>query len=216
MKNKVAARHKRRLLRIGVTGGIGGGKSAVCEIFRKLGVAVLSADEIARHLTDTNSEIKRKIKEEFGPEFFTKNGLLDRKRMAEVVFSDRMKKEKLDAIVHPRVIKKINEEIRSLAKRSDTPFVVHEAALIFEAGVDKDMDYVVVVDAEEETRIRRVMERDGVSREEVMRRINSQMPAERKRKLADFVISNDGDLKTLEEKVKFLFSLFTKLGAALS
>lgn len=212
----MAAKNERRLLRIGVTGGIGAGKSVVCEIFRKLGVAVLSADEIAHHLTDTDSEIKQKIKEEFGPEFFTKDGLLDRKRMAEVVFSDRVKKEKLNAIVHPRVIKKIDEEIRSIAKRRDTPFVIHEAALIFEAGIDKGLDYVVVVDAEEETRIRRVMERDGVSREEVMRRINSQMPAERKRKLADFVITNDADLKTLEEKVKFLFSLFTKLGAALS
>ncbi len=209
-------KRKRRFLRIGVTGGIGGGKSVVCEMFKKLGVPVLSADEIARHVSETNAEVVRRIAQEFGPEFYTKEGLLDRKRMASVVFSDRKQKEKLNAIVHPFVIRRINEEMELIKRRTGAPFVIHEAALIYEAGADKDLDYVVVVDAEEEIRIRRVMKRDGVSREEVLQRINSQMPAESKRKLADFLILNNGNLKALEEKVKFLYHLFSKMAATSS
>jgi len=185
-------------------------------MFKKLGVPVLSADEIARQVSETNAEVVRRIVQEFGPEAYTREGLLDRKRMASVVFSDRRQREKLNAIVHPFVIRRINEETEFIKRRTDAPFVILEAALIYEAGADKDLDYVVVVDADEEIRIKRVMKRDGVSREEVLQRINSQMPVERKRKLADFLILNDDDLKALEEKVKFLYQLFSTMAATSS
>ncbi len=205
-------KRKRRILRIGLTGGIGGGKSVVAAMFKKLGAAVLSADEIARNLTEKNPTIKKEIWKEFGPQVFSREGLLDRKRMADIVFSNRERKEKLNAIIHPFVLKKIEEEISRLEESSNATFVIHEAALIYEAGADKDLDYVIVVDAAQETRIRRVMERDGVSRADVLRRIRSQMPVEEKREMADFIIDNDGDIVSLENKVKFLYGLFLKIG----
>ena len=194
-----------------MTGGIGSGKSAVCNLFGKFRVPVLTADDIARELTDSEPEIKKRIRGTFGSEVFTKDGQLDRKKMAQIVFGSKWKKEKLNAIVHPFVLKRIKEETQRLEKIDSVPFVIHEAALIYEAGADKDLDYVIVVDADEETRIRRVMKRDGVSRSEVLRRIDSQMPAGGKKERADFVIRNDNDLQSLEEKVKLFYHLFLKI-----
>ena len=203
---------KRKLLRVGLTGGIGSGKSLVAVMFKGLGVPVLSADEIARSLTETDEIVRKAIRRQFGSTVFGKDGSLDRKRVADIIFSNKVERETLNSIIHPLVLKKIEEEITELEKRSHAPFVIHEAALIYEAGADKNLDYVVFVDAEEETRIRRVIERDGISRADVSRRIDSQMPAEKKKERADFVITNDGDIKSLERRVKFLFDLFLKIG----
>jgi dephospho-CoA kinase len=203
---------KRKLLKVGLTGGIGSGKSLVAAMFKGLGVPVLSADGIARSLTETDEAIKGGIRKHFGSTVFKKDGSLDRKRVAAIIFSDKDKRETLNAIIHPLVLRKIEEEIATVEKRSHAAFVIHEAALIYEAGADKNLDYVVFVDADEETRIRRVIERDGISRADVSRRIDSQMPAEKKKELADFVITNDGDIKSLEGRVKFLFGLFLKIG----
>jgi dephospho-CoA kinase len=208
----VKKERKRKFLRVGLTGGIGSGKSLVAAIFRRLGASVLSADEVARDLTDSDPVVKRRIREEFGSGVFTKEGLLDRKGMADIVFSSTEHREKLNAIVHPAVLKKMDEETMKLEKSGGIPFVIHEAALIYEAGVDKLLDYVIVVDADEDRRIRRVMDRDGTSRADVQRRIGSQIPAQRKREMADFVIENDGDKKSLEERVGFLYQLFLTLG----
>jgi dephospho-CoA kinase len=208
----VEQERKLRFLRIGLTGGIGSGKSLVAAVFRSLGSPVLSADEIARNLTDSDPIIKKRIREEFGSEVFKGDGTLDRKAMAGIVFSNKKKRERLNAIVHPAVLKKIEEETKKLERDGDTPFVIHEAALIYEAGVDKSLDYVIVVDADEDKRIHRVMDRDGISRADVQRRIDAQIPAEMKRKMADFVIENDGDRKNLEHRVRFLYNLFLSLG----
>jgi dephospho-CoA kinase len=208
----VQQQRKQRFLKIGLTGGIGSGKSLVAAIFRSLGAPVLSADEIARNLTNSDPIIKKRIREEFGGEVFRGNGSLDRKAMADIVFSNEDKRKKLNSIVHPAVIKRIDEETKRLEQNGETPFVIHEAALIFEAGVDKNLDYVIVVDADEDKRIRRVMDRDGISRADVQRRIDAQIPAEMKRKMADFVIENDGDRKSLEQRVRFLYNLFLTLG----
>jgi dephospho-CoA kinase len=207
----VEQERKRRFFRIGLTGGIGSGKSLVAAIFRSLGVHVMAADEIARNLTNSDPIIKKRIRREFGVEVFKGDGSLDRKAMADIVFSNKKKREKLNAIVHPAVLKRIEEETRKLEGNGDTPFVIHEAALIYEAGVNKNLDYVIVVDADEDERIRRVMDRDGISRADVQRRIEAQIPAEMKRKMADFVIENDGDRKSLEQRVRFFYNLFLTL-----
>lgn len=180
-------------------------------MFKKFGANVLSADELGREVTETNPRIKNEIRKEFGPEVFDEMGSVDRKRLAEIVFSSKKKKEKLNAIIHPYVLEEIEEETSRLEKSGDVRYVIHEAALIYEAGVNKSLDYVVVVDADEETRIHRVMRRDGVSRADVVQRINSQMPAKKKRELADFVIENDSNLQSLEAKVRFLHDLFLKI-----
>jgi dephospho-CoA kinase len=208
----VQKERKRRILRIGLTGGIGSGKSLVAAIFRSLGSPVLSADEIARDLTDSDPIVKKRIRQEFGTGVFKRDGSLDRKAMADIVFSNKEKRKKLNAIVHPAVIKRMDEESKKLEGIGDTPCVIHEAALIYEAGVDKNLDYVIVVDADEDKRIHRVMDRDGISRTDVQRRIDAQIPAELKRKMADFVIENDGDTKSLQQRVRFLYNLFLTLG----
>ena len=209
-------KENRRLLKVGLTGGIGGGKSVVAAVFKKFGAIVLSADEIGRELTETSPRIKKEIRKEFGPEVFDEMGSVDRKRLAKIVFSSKKKKEKLNAIIHPYVLEKIEEETSRLEKNLGVRYVIHEAALIFEAGVNKNLDYVVVIDADEEKRIQRVMERDGVSRADVVRRINFQMPAKKKRELADFVIENDSNLQSLEAKVRFLHNLFLKISESSS
>jgi dephospho-CoA kinase len=208
----VEQERKQRFLRIGLTGGIGSGKSLVAAIFRSLGAPVLSADEIAKDLTDSDPIIKKRIREEFGAEVFKGDRTLNRKAMADIVFSNKDKRKKLNAIVHPAVIERIDEETRKLEGNGDTPFVIHEAALIYEAGVDKNLDYVIVVDADEDKRIQRVMNRDGISSTDVQRQIDAQIPAEMKRKMADFVIENVGDRKSLEQRVRFLYNLFLSLG----
>ncbi len=195
---------------IGVTGGIGSGKTTVCKIFEELGAKVIYADELAKELMTNDENLKRKIVKIFGEEAYL-NGSLNRKFIADVIFSDEKKKRELESVVHPAVIKKIISEFKKLAKDKNVNFVIVEAALIFESGFDSELDYIVVVDADEETKIKRVMERDKCSREEVLKRMRSQMDVKRKRELADILLLNDGDIEELRNKVKFLYSLFDKI-----
>jgi len=196
---------------VGVTGGIGSGKSIVCAGFEKLGRKVLSADALAREIMDRNEGVKKKVRRAFGDAAYTPDGILDRKFVAARAFTDPGAKERLDAIVHPAVFGEIDARVAQLSPVSRVPYVVIEAALIFESGMDRRLDYVIVVQAEEETRIRRVMRRDKCSREEVLRRIAAQMPADTKVKRADFVIRNDSEDGNLLSKVRFVDLVLTGL-----
>lgn len=191
-------------IRVGVTGGIGSGKSTVCKLFASLGRVVLSADEIAKDLTNTNDVIKSSIRKMFGENVFLPNGLLDRKALAAIVFKNHSLRKKLDSIIHPHVFVAIEDAIEKLPPSKRSPYVIIEAALIYESGMDERLDYVVVVNADEETRIRRVMERDQATREAVLARIHSQMDMAKKVKLADFIIENDGSEDELLERTKFI------------
>ncbi len=199
-------------LRVGVTGGIGSGKSTVCKLFAQMGRVVISADEIARELTATNDDIKAAIRETFGDEVFHSSGALNRKALAEVVFNNQEAKEKLNAIIHPLVFETIEARINALKPSQRSPYVIIEAALIYESRMDDDMHYVIVVDAKEELRIERVMERDEVDRAAVLARIRSQMNVQEKVELADFVIVNEGTEADLIERVAFIDRLLTMMG----
>jgi dephospho-CoA kinase len=199
-------------LRVGVTGGIGSGKSTVCKLFAQMGRVVISADEIARELTATNDDIKAAIRETFGDEVFHPSGALNRKALAEVVFNNQEAKEKLNAIIHPLVFETIEARINALKPSQRSPYVIIEAALIYESRMDDDMHYVIVVDAKEELRIERVMERDEVDRAAVLARIRSQMNVQEKVELADFVIVNEGTEADLIERVAFIDRLLTMMG----
>lgn len=202
---------KHGILTVGVTGGIGSGKTTVCKIFEELGVKVIYADELAKELMEKDENLKRKIAKAFGPQAYI-GGKLNRKFIADVIFSDEEKKKRLESIVHPAVIKRILSEFKKISKEKETDFVVVEAALIFESGFDDELDYVVVVEtSDDETKIKRIIERDNCSRDEVLRRMKAQMDPAEKIKLADIVIRNDGSIEELREKVKFLHSLFTKI-----
>ena len=174
------------MLRIGLTGGIGSGKTTVAQIFEVLGIPVYYADAEANRLMNTNAELKNAILKNFGEESY-KDGMLNRTYISSVVFNEQVKLELLNSLVHPVTMKDGEAWLHAQA----TSYAIHEAALVFEAGVNKRMDHVIGVFAPKSIRIKRVMERDNISEEDVLHRMNRQMDEEKKMKLCDFVISND-------------------------
>lgn len=174
------------MLKIGLTGGIGSGKSTVAKVFEVLGIPVYYADEEAKRLMNTDEELKQNIQELFGIESYT-NGLLNRKYIAGIVFNDPQKLEQLNALVHPVTINDANNWLQ----QQKTSYAVKEAALIFESGIQEFLDYVIGVYAPAPLRIQRAMHRDNTSREAVMARMNKQMDEEEKMRLCNFVITND-------------------------
>jgi dephospho-CoA kinase len=175
------------MYQVGITGGIGSGKTLVCSILEVLGIPVYYADREARKLMDTNAALRKKIEELFGKESY-REGALDRKYVGGRVFGNRELLEQLNRLVHPVV----REDYRSWAgERKGVPYVVEEAAVLFESGASRFMDRTVLVYAPEALRMKRVMERDGVSSGDVSRRMMHQMDEEKKKILADEVIVND-------------------------
>jgi dephospho-CoA kinase len=201
----------RDFLLIGITGGIGGGKSAVCAGFEQLGRVVLSADALAREIMDRDPPVKKKITHLLGDGAYTGEGILDRRLVASRVFSEPNVKKRLDAIVHPVVFQEIDKRIAGLKPEARRPYLIIEAALIYESGLDRSLDYIIVVQAEEETRIRRVMLRDKCTREDVVRRIAAQMSPDEKARKADFVIRNDSDTPNIVSKIQFIDTLLKQM-----
>lgn len=189
---------------VGVTGGIGSGKSVVCAEFEKLRRPVLYADVIAREIGDHDPEARKEIMAAFGPQAYGADGLLDRRTMAEKVFHSPEQLDRLNAIIHPKVALAMERTIGAMTKEVREPYVVVEAALVFESGMDEWLDLVIVVAADDETRIARTMARDGMDREAVKRRMASQIPQSKKESTADFIIRNDGEISSLAGKVGFL------------
>lgn len=174
------------MLRIGITGGIGSGKSTVAKVFEVLGIPVYYADDAAKRIMNKDEELKRKIKDEFGADMYN-DGKLDRKRLADMVFNTPEKLNRLNALLHPATIE---DAVRWMQKQT-TPYTLKEAALIFESGAQEHLDYVIGVTAPAPLRIQRTMQRDNVTREEVMSRMDKQMDESIKMKLCDFIITND-------------------------
>jgi dephospho-CoA kinase len=201
---------KHGILTVGITGGIGAGKTTVCKIFEELGAKVIYADELAKEIMENDESLKKKIKKIFGEKSYI-GGKLNRKFIADIIFSSDEKRKLLESIVHPAVIKRILSDLKKIADEGKYNFVIVEAALIFESGFDKELDYVLVVDADDEIKIKRIMERDKCSREEVLKRMRAQLDSKIKRELADMVIINDGDIDELRKKVSFFYSLFEKI-----
>lgn len=201
---------KRRLRAIGVTGGIGSGKTEVCRIFERLGVPVLFADLIAKEISNYDPRVHQLLVKLLGRQAYTSDGVLDRAYVASRVFSSTVTQKKINGIIHPRVEEEVKRKCAEL-EREGTRLAIVEAALIYEAGFDRFLDAVVVVDAGEEARIDRAAKRDGLSRTSVLERMNSQMDPLAKLKKADYIIHNDGTTEELEQKVKFLYSIFQNL-----
>jgi len=174
------------MLKIGITGGIGSGKSTVAKVFEVLGIPVYNADDAAKRLMNEDEVLKQKIQLQFGDEVY-KNGRLDRKYLADIVFTSPEKLELLNSIVHPATINDAN----AWMLKQTTPYTLKEAALLFESGAAELLDYVIGVTAPAPLRLQRVMQRDNSSREEVMARMNKQMDEEIKIKLCNFIITND-------------------------
>ena len=175
-------------MKIGITGGIGSGKSYVARIFKALGVPFYDADLEAKLLMNTDSLVRKGLIDTFGAAVYDSKGQLDRPYLADIVFADKAKLKLLNEIVHPRVI----QHAADWADRQVGPYSLKEAALLFESGSYKQLDKTILVTAPEELRIERVMKRDGIIREQVLQRMEKQLPDAEKRKLADYILINDG------------------------
>ncbi len=171
--------------RIGLTGGIGSGKSTVASYFEELGIPVYNSDRRARYLMEHKKELRQAIIDLLGPKAYT-GGQLNTRYVARRVFSDGELLSQLNALVHPAV----REDFLEWAARQESPYVLQEAAVLFENGGYRNLDKVILVTAPREERIRRVVARDGSSAADVTKRMDHQWPDSRKRELADFILEN--------------------------
>ncbi len=175
------------MLKVGITGGIGSGKSLVCKVFEQLGVPVYYADLAATGIFYRN-DIQERLREVFGDYLIDDSGRISRKKLADVVFRNKPMLEKLNAIIHPAVA----EDVDNWSKRNEySDYILKEAAILFESGTQKGLDKVITVTSPTEVRIARVMKRENWSREEVELRMKNQWTDEEKIKHSDFVIYND-------------------------
>lgn len=193
---------------IGLTGNIACGKSTVARIFEGLGAKIIDADEIARSIVEPGKPAWREIVETFGNEVLNPDNTVNRKKLGEIIFNDEDKRKALNGITHPRIIGRVRELVEIYGKEN-TPVVIIEAALIVEKGGLKDLiDSLIVVTADEESQMKRLIERSGYTREEALSRIKSQMPSLEKVKHADYVIENSGTMENAEVQVKALWEKF--------
>ena len=180
--------------KIGLTGGIGVGKTFVSEIFQKMGYSVFLADLHAKKCMHESDDLKTEIKKNFGHEIYQK-GVLQENRLADIVFNDTKKLQELNSLVHPFVQRRFED----WCKNQQSKFVIKEAAILFESEAHKGLDGVICVSAPFEKRIERVMKRDNCTKEDVIKRIENQMPQEKKEKLSDFVILNNDKKELLPQ-----------------
>jgi len=186
------------MVKIGITGGIGSGKSTACKVFTFLGIPVFEADSVAKHLMNTDPEIRVQLINLFGKSAYLPDNTINRKYLSEIVFNNPSLLAKLNEIVHPEVHKSFNE----WCQNQQAPYVLYEAAILFESGFYKTLDKTIAVVTNEEERIERVMKRDKITIEMVKQRINNQLSDEEKIKLADFVISNNDNELIIPEIVE--------------
>ncbi|WP_317125643.1 dephospho-CoA kinase [Flavobacterium cerinum] len=187
---------------IGLTGGIGSGKTTIAQYFKSQGVPLYIADDEAKKILNTPNAVKD-IVNAFGESVLT-GGLPDRAKIAALVFNSPDKLQILNSIIHPKVLEHFKEW---LEKQKDTKFIIKEAAILFESGSYKDCDKIILVTAPKEVRVDRVMQRDGVTREKVLERMNAQWEDEKKTKLSDYIINNIDLENAKKEALKILNTL---------
>ncbi len=203
------------MLRVGLTGGIGCGKSTVAAMLREQGFLVLDADALAHHLTEPGQPAHEEIVREFGDGICDPRGKIDRARLAAVVFADHAKLARLNRIVHPRVIETLDRQLAEWEQTHPRGVAVVEAALLVEAGAHKRLDRLVVVWCRPEQQMERLLAR-GMSAEEAQRRIAAQMPLEEKRRLADFQIDCSETIEDTRRQVERLVAHCKQLAAQFS
>ena len=179
------------MLKIGITGGIGSGKTTVCKVFETLGIPVFYADQMAKQLMVTDVNLIAAVKNAFGEQSYSTNGVLNHKHLADIVFNDKNALAQLNALVHPAVFNAFDIWAKNAALSA--PYVLKEAALLFESGSYTTCDHTVLVTSPLSVKLSRVMKRDLVSEKEVMLRMDKQFTDEQKIKLANFLIHNNED-----------------------
>lgn len=197
------------MLKVGLTGGIGSGKSTVSEIIRQKDISVIDADIVSREIYNIYPEISEKIRYEFGDQYFDENGNLLRRELGSYIFKNRERREALEAITLPCIIKEIFMRIDKLSNEGEK-IVVIDAPTLIEVGLHKAMDRNILVWADDETRIKRIINRDLLSLEDISNRINSQMVLDEKIKYVDFVIDNGGKLEDTRKQIEAILTTLNR------
>ncbi len=187
------------MYKVGITGGIGSGKSFVAKLFELYGIPIYYADKEAKRLMFRDKSLKAAIKDLLGSSAYHKNGRVNRPNIASRIFADKKLLKSMNELVHPAV----KRDFLNWAAEQNAPYVIEESAIIFENGLEKGFDKVILVIADQEVRIRRVMKRDKVLKEQVIARMKQQYPDEKKVPLADFVITNNGDKGLIKQVNEF-------------
>jgi dephospho-CoA kinase len=193
------------MILVGLTGSVATGKSTVATMFKQCGATVIDADLLARQVVEPGKPAWRAIVKLFGKAILKPDRSLDRQAIGNIVFRNRTKRRQLECIIHPRVAREQQRQVRLIAKRKPHAVILYEVPLLFEAGVDTRVDKIVVVTADRTTQIARLKKRNGLSRVEALRRISSQMPLSKKIQQADHVLNGTAPRSTLRKQVGRLF-----------
>ena len=189
---------------IGLTGSIASGKSTVSEMFVELGAHLIDYDVLAREVVEPGQKAWEGIVEEFGEEVLNHDSTLNREKLGKIVFDNPEKLQKLNQITHPAVFDEADKKVKELVSYNTNALIIKDVPLLIETGSHNTVDKVVVVSAQREIRLKRLMER-GFTEEESLKRIDSQMPIREKEKYADFVIQNDGSLSSTRDQVQKIY-----------
>jgi len=189
---------------VGLTGGVATGKSTVAKMFKQCGAVVIDADELAREVVKPDKPAWRQVVKIFGKTVLNPDRTLNRRELGTVVFGNRTKLRQLEHIIHPRVAREQARLTKQAAQKNPHAVVIYDVPLLFEVGIDKRVDKIIVVAADLETQIARLKKRNGLSRTEALRRIRSQMPLAKKRRRADYVLDGTTPRKTLVKQVSHL------------
>jgi len=190
---------------VAVTGGIGSGQSSVCAILKEFGCRIIDVDRKAKQIIAKDKILQKELQKAFGEKIFYRNGRLNRHLLASLAFRDAVKTQLLNKLVHPRMVAEIVEEMEQARFSHRYPLIVIDAALVFEISIEQMFDAIIVVYASLRKRIERVKSRDRLTDEDIIARINRQIPLDEKRKWADFEINNNGTLEDLRKQTRQVF-----------
>ena len=194
------------MLKTGLTGGMGVGKSVAAKAFKKLGVHIFDADREVKELLDSSAIIQNNLMAEFGSDILNNTGKIDRGKLANVSFQDEYHQMNLNSIIHPHIFEKIDEDFKNISSKNKASFFMVDGALIYESGLDTHIDYTIVVTAKLSIRMERSIKKGNLTRENILKRIDLQWPCETKVRMADFVIHNNTTEKDLKEQVKEIYN----------
>jgi dephospho-CoA kinase len=196
---------------IGLTGGIGSGKSSVAEMFKDEGAYIIDFDYLARVVVEPDMPAWRDIVDHFGPQILSSDRTLNRSKLAEIVFSDAKSRKILEGFTHPRIFEETETLLKDITKKDPYAMIIMDVPLLFELGLRRRFDKVVLVYVSKDTQIKRAMQRGVFTQQEVEKRIDAQMPIEEKKLLSDYIIDNEGSLRHTRDQVKRLVCELAKL-----
>jgi dephospho-CoA kinase len=198
------------MLVVGLTGGIASGKSVVAQMLKELGAQVIDADSVSREVMAPHTECWEEVSKQFGKRILDTNLIINRRKLASEIFADSEKRALLNAIVHPFIKRRIDEMLSRIHSADPSALVIIDAALLVETGQYRCYDKLVVVATGEKTQLNRLVNRDNLSRKEALRRVSAQLPLDEKKKVADYVINNEGSLEDTRKQTEKLFHALYK------